>query len=690
VPGLSSRGIFLSYQREDTGPYARLLERELADHFPDARVFMDLDATATGSDLAEATRQAVGSCAVLVALIGRQWATLAKQEGHGQLDNPGDVTRLEVQTALERGARVIPVLVDGASPLQEKQLPADLQRLGRLHALELNYGRYDDDAGRIIEAIERVLAEASATSTGSPSRFTAKAREKGKRQAREQANRRATDWDDLKALYLATTLEVRGDLAGARTVLQRAIDTGAPDIASAAAHNLGIMLQNQGDMAGAQAAYQQAADLGAPEGAIRLGDLLKEQGDAAGARAAYGLAINSGHADYAPAAAVALGDLLKEQGDLAGARTAYQQAFSSGHSNHAPAAAAGLANLLKAQGDLAAERAAYQRFSPGHHDAARGAAVEPETPLGAARKAMQEPPARTLKVGRIVFAVAFSPDGTLLAIGSSARVSIWNLRTGDIVWKRRLAPVLETAPVQAVSFSPDGTRLATGCQKSAQIWDAATGQEQLRITHTGMVMAAVFSPDGKRLATGSTDKSAYIWNTSTGQQQLKVTHAFRVAAVPVLQDWVQAVAFSPDGTRLATASDDKTAQTWNAITGERQLQVTHLRGVRAVAFSPDGARLATGSNDKTARIWNAAARLQQLQLAHDGAVRAVAFSPDGARLATGSTDKTARIWNAATGQLEHQFTHDGKVLAVAFSPGGTRLATGSHDKTARIWEIIAP
>ena len=82
MAGFSSRGIFLSYRREDTAPYARLLQFQLRERFPDARVFLDLDSIEVGLDFAEVIREAVESCTVLVALIGRQWATLADEEGH--------------------------------------------------------------------------------------------------------------------------------------------------------------------------------------------------------------------------------------------------------------------------------------------------------------------------------------------------------------------------------------------------------------------------------------------------------------------------------------------------------------------------------------------------------------------------------------------------------------------------------
>ena len=158
MPGSSSRGIFLSYRREDAMPYARLLQYLLSERIPDARVFMDLDSIEAGLDFAEVIREAVESCTVLVALIGQQWATLADEEGRRRLDDPDDFVRFEVQTALERDVRVVPVLVDGAKPLRREQLPAELHKLARLNAFELSSGRYEYDANRLVDLIQRALA----------------------------------------------------------------------------------------------------------------------------------------------------------------------------------------------------------------------------------------------------------------------------------------------------------------------------------------------------------------------------------------------------------------------------------------------------------------------------------------------------------------------------------------------------
>jgi WD40 repeat protein len=197
----------------------------------------------------------------------------------------------------------------------------------------------------------------------------------------------------------------------------------------------------------------------------------------------------------------------------------------------------------------------------------------------------------------------------------------------------------------------------------------------IRVGHKQAVHAVVFSPDGSLLATGSDDGTARVVEARTGHEVARVTHPRPV----------RAVAFSPDGSLLATGSFDGTARVVEAGSGDEVARVTHSGPVRAVTFSPDGLLLATGSLDGTARVVEARTGDEVARVTHSLPVRAVAFSPDGSLLATGSDDATARVVEARTGHELH-CTRGKEVLALAFSPDGSLLATASLDGTARLVE----
>lgn len=149
--------IFISYRREETAYPAGWLFDRLEARYGEEQIFKDVDSIAPGEDFVERITTAVASCDVLLALIGDEWLTVT-DEGGRRLDNPKDFVRVEIEAALARNVRVVPVLVDGAAMPEAEQLPPSLAPLSRRQALELSPQRFDFDTNRLLDALDKMVA----------------------------------------------------------------------------------------------------------------------------------------------------------------------------------------------------------------------------------------------------------------------------------------------------------------------------------------------------------------------------------------------------------------------------------------------------------------------------------------------------------------------------------------------------
>lgn len=152
-------GIFISYRRDDSAGYAGRLYDRLIPRFGARRVFMDVEGIELGADFVTAIEEAVGSCRVLIVIVGDEWLTIQDAAGRRRLDDPHDFIRLETATALKRGIRVVPVLVGGALMPRAEELPDELRPLARRQAIEISHKQWDATTDELIRALEGMLSD---------------------------------------------------------------------------------------------------------------------------------------------------------------------------------------------------------------------------------------------------------------------------------------------------------------------------------------------------------------------------------------------------------------------------------------------------------------------------------------------------------------------------------------------------
>ncbi len=285
-----------------------------------------------------------------------------------------------------------------------------------------------------------------------------------------------------------------------------------------------------------------------------------------------------------------------------------------------------------------------------------------------------------------VTGLAFAPDGKTLASASiDETVKTWSLPTGG---KLRTMPG-HAVMARAVVYAPDGKRLASGAYNAFYLWDAASGREERRVEgHASAVSAVAFSPDGTQLVTGSRDDLVRVW--STGKNGAGGASADRVRAFSGHTGVVTALAYSRVG-GLASGATDRTVRLWDVDKGLERKVIEGVGYVQSLAASPDGTKLAAGTLDRWVSVFDSQSGASQNLAAPSGvtpSVYGVAWSHDGAKLALGLADRTVRVVEAATGKELARFDgHASTVLSVAFAPDDRTLVSGSTDKTVRLWDL---
>ncbi len=302
-----------------------------------------------------------------------------------------------------------------------------------------------------------------------------------------------------------------------------------------------------------------------------------------------------------------------------------------------------------------------------------------------------------------VSALAFSPDAKTLAAGSEGSIS---LRDVDSLLVRS-GPQTVEAPVNALAFSPDGAWLAAAVGERGLIFNRTPrptdeppkklranansepssydlGHPRPLSGHNGLVTSIGFAPNGQLATTSGSDGTLRLWDPR-GEIVDKSRPDVVLRDVPR----AAALAYSPDSRCLAVGTSDS-IRLWDARGGVEMARLVNRSGdISRLAFSPDGAHLASAGRDWPILIWTVSGQRIELALnGHTAAVNSLGYAADGKTLISAGDDGSVRLWNAGNGQAIASLTgHTGPVLSAAFSPDGKLAASGGADRAIRVWSI---
>jgi Tol biopolymer transport system component len=318
------------------------------------------------------------------------------------------------------------------------------------------------------------------------------------------------------------------------------------------------------------------------------------------------------------------------------------------------------------------------------------ATITPVAARAAVRRSQWRGTVRTIiGTGRMLLLMAVI-GGAL--VGTSLywkEIQAWLASAGDNALRNSApAPQAPSAAGEYTLSDPAPTRTATTTAPATAKVPAAlpaalpalTVPERTLSGHRDWVQAVAFSPDGRWLASGSSDRSIRVWDVANGTV---------LGTLRGHEGGINAIAYSSDGKWLVSAGDDGALRLWDGVTGGQRGVLRGQGGsLFALAISPDGKTLVAGGKDQVVMVWDIESGKRQLTLeGHRGDIFALAISPDGKTIASSGKDKTIRLWNRKTGEeLSALSGHKDAVLSLAFSPDGRSLASGDAGRSLRLWD----
>jgi hypothetical protein len=569
--------IFLSYRREDDPGFALALFGRLERSFPTDQLFMDVEGgIEAGEDFVRVLEEQVDACDVMLVLIGHKWLTVTDEMGRRRLDNPEDFVRIEVESALRLGKRVIPVLVHKTEMPRAHVLPEPLKPLARRSAVGLTQERFKTDAQGLITAVEKILAETEATRQQALAEAAAAVEQRGAEQieADEAAGLSPeqiakANWDVIKTSE--NSQDFRNHLARfpndvtermARTKLEALVWAGLAVPIDVPA--LQSFLEEFPNGAHAGEAKSKLAELERQAAAAREAEeRRRRETDAWASASATGTvaALKSFLIDWPQSQhANAARKRIKE---IEGVPT--RRWLLQGLGAVVGLAVVAGATFVELQPGFLLWRLLYDqsiRTFTGHSGS--------------------------------VLSVAFAPDGgTALSGSGDTTLKLWDVANG----KETRTFTGHSGDVDSVAFAPDGfTALSGSMDGTLKLWGVASGKEIRAFTgHSGIVYSVAFAPNGRTALSGSGDTIVKLWDVASGKEIRTFTR---------YSGSVFSVAFAPDGRTVLFGSGDSTLKLWDVASGKEIRTFTgHSGTVLSVAFAPDGRTALSGSRDRTLRLW---------------------------------------------------------------------------------------